>query len=207
MLQYMAIEDRLPAEIIKGNTVVPIEQLVSTSPLKHWRIAINDLINFGTTLAPENHASSNRRYGIGDTTNFGHLKLVDILNSEYDISYGAAITPKGVKEVTDQCLRINSTLDKTNVKSIDGALLFGDIKVDNITATGHFYGTIDKAIKAQYDWEDNDIVKTYATKVEVKNSLTPLRRNGESVSWNAIKDESKISSSIIYQNDYKGYIS
>lgn len=202
----MATEDRLPAEILKGNTVVPIEQLVSTSPLKHWRIAINDLINFGTTLAPENHASSTRIYGIGNKDSFGHLKLVDELDLAYDVLYGAAITPLGVKTETDKCLHIGNKLDKTNVDSIDGKLLFGEVTVDTVTAdtfTGFLEGTARQAIN---DEKGNNIIDTYSTKVELKEALTPLRRDGESIQWNGIKDPSKASSCIIYQNDYAGYM-
>ena len=198
----MATEDRLPAEILKGNTVVPIEQLVSTSPLKHWRIAINDLINFGTTLAPENHASSTRIYGIGNKETFGHLKLVDKLDLAYDVLYGAAITPNAVKTETDKCLHIGVKLDKTNVDSIDGKLLFGDVIVDTVTAdtfTGFLEGTAKYAIN---DEKGNNIIDTYSTKEE----LIPLRRDGESIQWNGIKDPSKASSCIIYQNDYAGYM-
>jgi hypothetical protein len=158
-ITYMATEDRLPAEILKGNTVVPIEQLVSTSPLKHWRIAINDLINFGTTLAPENHASSTRIYGIGNKETFGHLKLVDKLDLAYDVLYGAAITPNAVKTETDKCLHIGVKLDKTNVDSIDGKLLFGDVIVDTVTAdtfTGFLEGTAKYAIN---DEKGNNIIQ------------------------------------------------
>ena len=202
----MATEDRLPAEILKGNTVVPIEQLVSTSPLKHWRIAINDLINFGTTLAPENHASSKSIYGIGNKENFGHLKLVDELDLAYDMLYGAAVTPKAVKTETDKCLHIGEKLDNTYIDSIDGKLLFGDVTVNTVVAdtfTGFLEGTAKQAIN---DENGNNIVDTYSTKVELKEALTTIRRDGESIQWNEIKDPSKSSSCIIYQNDYAGYM-
>ena len=204
----MATEDRLPAEILKGNTVVPIEQLVSTSPLKHWRIAINDLINFGTTLAPENHASSTKIYGIGKKEYFGHLKLVDELSTSYDISYGAAITPKAVKDITDLRLPVNAILDKTNVNSIDGSLLFGDVVVNKITANV-FDGIItnsETSKYALYDKNGNDITEFYSTKKELNECLKPLRRDGEGIQWNGIKDPSNASKCIIYQNNYVGYM-
>lgn len=125
----MATEDRLPAEIIKGNTEVPFGELVSTSPLKHWRIAINDLRNFVTTLAPENHTSEDKIHGLGDITHYGHLRITDEVDVNLGVTEGTAITPKGIK---DNCLLLHSDLNKTNVNTIDASLLFGDVNVSNI---------------------------------------------------------------------------
>lgn len=51
--------------------------------------------------APTNHASGATTYGVGDASNYGHLKLSDSTTSTSSTSSGIAATPKAVKTISD----------------------------------------------------------------------------------------------------------
>ena len=51
--------------------------------------------------APTNHASGATTYGVGDATNYGHLKLSDSTASVSSTGSGIAATPKAVKTISD----------------------------------------------------------------------------------------------------------
>lgn len=61
-----------------------------------------------TSKAPVNHASSTTTYGIGNTSNYGHVKITDDINNT---AGGTAIKPSVVKSVNDKL----STIAKDNL--------------------------------------------------------------------------------------------
>ena len=61
-----------------------------------------DITSLGNDKAPNNHASSATTYGVGDATNYGHLKLSDATtDNTLDATKGVAATPAAVKAVRD----------------------------------------------------------------------------------------------------------
>lgn len=76
--------------------------------------AINEIVD---GKVPTNHASSTSTYGIGNSSNFGHLKLSDSTSSTSSTSSGIAATPKAVKTAYDKAVSAynlaNGKLDKT----------------------------------------------------------------------------------------------
>lgn len=54
--------------------------------------------------APLNHASTGTTYGVGDATNYGHLKLSDSVNSSNSTGNGCAATPKATKTAYDKAV-------------------------------------------------------------------------------------------------------
>jgi len=54
-----------------------------------------------TSRAPTNHASSATTYGVGNSSNYGHLKLSDSTSSTDGTSNGTAATPSAVKAAYD----------------------------------------------------------------------------------------------------------
>ena len=54
--------------------------------------------------APLNHASTGTTYGVGDATNYGHLKLSDSVSSNNAIGNGCAATPKATKTAYDKAV-------------------------------------------------------------------------------------------------------
>lgn len=78
--------------------------------------------------APENHASSATTYGVGTSSNYGHVKLSDSTNSTSGTSDGTAATPAAVKAVYDLA---------NSKASVSSALIpYADIYVDNVHISG-----------------------------------------------------------------------
>lgn len=61
-------------------------------------------INSIGNKAPLNHASTGTTYGVGDATNYGHLKLSDSVSSSNSTSNGCAATPKATKTAYDKAV-------------------------------------------------------------------------------------------------------
>ena len=61
--------------------------------------------------APTNHASSATTYGVGDATNYGHLKLSDSTTSTSSTSSGIAATPRAVKTAYDKVVDVDNKAD------------------------------------------------------------------------------------------------
>ena len=61
-------------------------------------------INSIGNKAPLNHASTGTTYGVGDATNYGHLKLSDSVNSSNSTGNGCAATPKATKTAYDKAV-------------------------------------------------------------------------------------------------------
>lgn len=68
------------------------------SAVANLSLMIQDNIS---SRAPKNHASTLTTYGLGTSTNYGHVKLSDFISSTSDINNGTAATPKAVKSAYD----------------------------------------------------------------------------------------------------------
>lgn len=55
--------------------------------------------------APIDHASDTTTYGIGDDTNYGHVKLSDTPNENQDVGDGVAATPAAVQAAHDAAVQ------------------------------------------------------------------------------------------------------
>lgn len=61
--------------------------------------------------APTNHASGATTYGVGNTSNYGHLKLSDSTTSTSSTSSGIAATPRAVKTAYDKVVDVDNKAD------------------------------------------------------------------------------------------------
>lgn len=61
--------------------------------------------------APTNHASSATTYGVGNASNYGHLKLSDSTTSPSSTSSGIAATPRAVKTAYDKVVDVDNKAD------------------------------------------------------------------------------------------------
>lgn len=76
-----------------------LENVDNTSDIdKPISTAMQEALN---DKAPTNHASSATTYGMGNATNYGHLKLSDSTASVSSTGSGIAATPKAVKTISD----------------------------------------------------------------------------------------------------------
>ena len=79
-----------------------LENVDNTSDIdKPISTAIQEALN---DKAPLNHASTGTTYGVGDATNYGHLKLSDSVSSSNSTSNGCAATPKATKTAYDKAV-------------------------------------------------------------------------------------------------------
>lgn len=89
-------------------------------------------INSIGNKAPLNHASTGTTYGVGDATNYGHLKLSDSVSSSNSTSNGCAATPKATKTAYDKAVEAyklaNDKLDANFVSN-------GYVGIDEVTTT------------------------------------------------------------------------
>ena len=68
---------------------------IDTQPVQGSNNAITSgsVYNEISKLAPKNHASSETIYGLGNSENYGHLKLTDNIDDSYKMNDGYAVSP------------------------------------------------------------------------------------------------------------------
>ena len=72
-------------------------------------------------VPPTSHASTNTTHGVGNATQYGHLKLSDAANSSSGVSGGVAATPAAVKVAKDAADAAQSSADSAQ-SSADAAM-------------------------------------------------------------------------------------
>ena len=114
--------------------------------------------NFPTSMTPTSHASPSATYGVGNSSNYGHLKLSDSTTSTSGVSSGVAATPAAVKSV-----KAIADAAKT---AADNAVAAG-----KSTITQYAYGKLHFTSDGGYDTENSyrvinfvpSIIKVYYT--------------------------------------------
>lgn len=88
------IIDQLPllSTDVQGTDEIPIER--GTSTYKTTQAALVQSV--ASTKAPINHASSDTTYGVGNYSNYGHVKLTDTPDTSQQAGDGYAATPAAV---------------------------------------------------------------------------------------------------------------
>lgn len=82
--------------------------------------------------APTNHASTGTTYGVGDATNYGHLKLSDSVSSSNSTGNGCAATPKATKTAYDKAVEAYELADG----KLDANFISNDyVGIDEVTTT------------------------------------------------------------------------
>ena len=72
--------------------------------------------------APKNHASTAATYGIGTSSEYGHVKLSDGLDAALDAASGVALSPAGAKGAIAE--QDETVVHKTGAETIAGAKTF-----------------------------------------------------------------------------------
>ena len=73
-------------------------------------------------VPPTSHASTNTTHGVGNATQYGHLKLSDAANSSSGVSGGVAATPAAVKAAKDAADAAQSSANNAQ-SSADAAMV------------------------------------------------------------------------------------
>ena len=68
-------------------------------------------------VPPTSHASANTTHGVGNATQYGHVKLSDAANSSSGVSGGVAATPAAVKAAKDAADAAQSSADAAMTKA------------------------------------------------------------------------------------------
>lgn len=56
---------------------------------------------------PAEHKSTETTYGVGNDTEYGHLKLTDDYTNTSDVTGGTAVTPKALKDGLDTKMTVS----------------------------------------------------------------------------------------------------
>lgn len=70
---------------------------------------VTDLNNKINIKAPINHKSNDDTYGVGDASNYGHVKLSDATNLNFSTDDGIAVTPKAINSLNNDFDNFKST--------------------------------------------------------------------------------------------------
>ena len=98
-----------------------------------------------TSRAPTSHASSDTAYGVGTSSNYGHVKLSDAIDSTSGTSGGIAATPAAVKAAYELAagkqdpLAFDGTYNSSTNKAATESTVtdaINDLDVSNITGFG-----------------------------------------------------------------------
>ena len=82
------------------------------SALNNYKVSNDSAVTgLSTSKAPIAHASTSTTYGIGTSSNYGHVKLSDSTTSTSSTSSGVAATPAAVKSAYDLANSAKSTAD------------------------------------------------------------------------------------------------
>lgn len=112
--------------------------------------------------APESHASTATTYGIGTSSNYGHVKLSDSTTSTSSTSSGVAATPAAVKEA----------YDKANIKKNPNSTT-GDIITTHLTvgtrASGSTYGNQTFSVGA-----NNTVSESFSFAIGYLNTISSI---------------------------------
>lgn len=118
--------------------------------------------------APTKHSSTTNAYGVGNASNYGHLKLSDSTTSTSSTSSGIAATPKAVKTISDT---LSTEISDRQAADNELKAKFTDLKT--VAFTGSYTDLSNKP-----------------TSMQNPNSLT-LTMNGSATSYNGASSASK----------------
>ena len=118
--------------------------------------------------APTKHSSTTNAYGVGNASNYGHLKLSDSTTSTSSTSSGIAATPKAVKTISDT---LSTVISDRQAADNELKAKFTDLKT--VAFTGSYTDLSNKP-----------------TSMQNPNSLT-LTMNGSATSYNGSATASK----------------
>ena len=85
-----------------------INKLTQNDKFRNWLNKFNELIESINSLstdildkAKKKHSSTDTSYGLGNSVEYGHLKLSDSINNTSNVNNGIAATPYAIKVTYD----------------------------------------------------------------------------------------------------------
>ena len=107
-------------------------------------------------VPPTSHASANTTHGVGNATQYGHLKLSDATNNLSGVSGGVAATPAAVKAAMTKASTLATTSTPGIVKpgtgmTVDAAGALNVTLNNTVTSTSTTQAATANAVKTAYD--------------------------------------------------------
>ena len=94
-----------------------------------------------TKMTPTSHASPSTTYGVGSSSNYGHVKLSDSTTSTSGVSSGVAATPAAVRSVKAIADEAKAAADKAQIMVITGTMNDSNSSSNHTTKfSGNFSG-------------------------------------------------------------------
>lgn len=123
--QYRAEVAQYDKRITKNSTDITKNSTYITKNAEDIAAEVTRATKAEKTKAPNNHASEDTTYGIGNTVNYGHVKLADDTDSTSGANDGVAATPSMVNAlVQDVQSKFNAQLaTKADIKEFAGKKL------------------------------------------------------------------------------------
>lgn len=131
--------------------------------------------------APKNHATADLIYGVGTGTEYGHVKLVDVISKDLGAGMGVAATPKAVSLVMDKA---------NDLESVVGRMALAvQSKVDMVAGKGlstNDYTTAEKNKLAGIALGANNYQHpaTHAASMIAEDSTHRFATDAEKAKWN-----------------------
>lgn len=95
------IDQEIPSSLPNpNNLIIRQNNGVGTSYNGQTQVTIN-ITPSSVGAAPTMHSVTDTTYGVGTSSNYGHVKLSDSITSTSDVSSGIAATPNAIKQVND----------------------------------------------------------------------------------------------------------
>lgn len=145
------------------------------------RLVTDAQITGWNNKAPKNHATADLIYGVGTGTEYGHVKLVDVISKDLGAGMGVAATPKAVSLVMDKANDLESVVGRValDVQS----------KVDMVAGKGlstNDYTTAEKNKLAGIALGANNYQHpaTHAASMIAEDSTHRFATDAEKAKWN-----------------------
>lgn len=163
--QYRAEVAQYDKRITKNSTDITKNSTYITKNAEDIAAEVTRATEAEKTKAPNNHASEDTTYGIGNTVNYGHVKLADDTDSTSGANDGVAATPSMVNAlVQDVQSKFNAQLaTKADIKEFAGkklvtigdSIMYGTGTSDSSTQSVHaqIAAMLDMTV---YDYSENN---------------------------------------------------
>lgn len=151
------IDQEIPSSLPNpNNLIIRQNNGVGTSYNGQTQVTVN-ITASSVGAAPTMHSVTDTTYGVGTSSNYGHVKLSDSTTSTSGVSSGIAATPNAVKQVNDSVpivVHVNmASYDWTYIPGTGSMKWLNVVHVDGITEDCEIFSVIPVSnVEGNYKW-------------------------------------------------------